>query len=287
MMKRKVLLTVIIGFLLTALGCTWIAGSLLTAAAPQSIGNIPSDLATKSIQFHSDSGATIRGWFIPGRRDEGAVVLMHGVRSNRLSMVERARFLSQAGYSVLLFDFQAHGESGGQHITFGSLESKDAQAAIQFMHENAQGEKIGVIGVSMGGAAAVLAEPPINVDAIVIEMVYPTINEAVNDRLIMRLGGWARVLTPLLLLQLRPRLGIEPHELRPIDEVGQLKIPKLFIAGANDQHTTIEESKRLYEIACAPKEFWAVPGAAHVDLHNAARVEYERRVLEFFGKNLR
>jgi alpha/beta superfamily hydrolase len=52
---------------------------------------------------------------------------MHGVRANRLSMVERARFLSYAGYSVLLFDFQGHGESTGQHITFGYLESKDAR----------------------------------------------------------------------------------------------------------------------------------------------------------------
>jgi hypothetical protein len=28
-------------------------------------------------------------------------------------------------------------------------------------------------------------------------------------------------------------------------------------------------------------------GAAHVDLHKAATVEYEHRLLEFFGKHLR
>jgi hypothetical protein len=28
-------------------------------------------------------------------------------------------------------------------------------------------------------------------------------------------------------------------------------------------------------------------GAAHVDLHNAAKIEYEHRLLEFFSKHLR
>jgi fermentation-respiration switch protein FrsA (DUF1100 family) len=139
----------------------------------------------------------------------------------------------------------------------------------------------------MGGAAAILASPPLHADAYVLEMVYPTIDEAITNRLTMRLGAWARVLTPLFVLQLKPRLGIDKAELRPIDHVGQLTSPKLFIAGSNDLHTTIEESERLYEAASEPKDFWVIQGAKHVDLHHAAPTEYESRVLEFFQKNLR
>ena len=95
------------------------------------------------------------------------------------------------------------------------------------------------------------------------------------------------MLSPLLLIQLKPRLGITADDLRPIDHVGQLTIPKLFIAGANDQHTTLAESRKIFETASEPKEFWVVPGAAHVDLHNAARVEYELRVVDFFKRTLR
>ena len=58
---------------------------------------------------------------------------MHGVRSNRLQMLDRARFLNKFGYSVLLFDFQAHGESIGDHITFGYLESLDANAGYSYL----------------------------------------------------------------------------------------------------------------------------------------------------------
>jgi uncharacterized protein len=286
-MKRKIIFVVLISLPLILLAGTWFAGTILTSPSQQSIGPIPPGLNGRVVQFQSSSGAMILGWFVPGKPGAGAIVLMHGVRSNRLSMLERARFLSKAGYSVLLFDFQAHGESSGEHITFGSLESKDAQAAIQFLRETAPGEKIGIIAVSMGGAATILASPPVSVDAVILEMVYPTINEAVNNRLTSRLGSWARVLSPLLLFQLRPRLGIGSNDLRPIDHVGQLRAPKLFIAGANDRSTTLEESQRLYETASAPKDFWVVPGVGHVDAHNRARVEYEQRVLDFFARNLR
>ena len=212
---------------------------------------------------------------------------MHGVRANRLSMLDRARFLSHANYSVLLFDFQAHGESTGEHITFGYLESMDAQAAVTFLRSNAPDEKIGVIGVSLGGAAVLLASPPLDVNAMVLEMVYPTIDQAISNRLTMRLGVWASSLTPLLAWQLKPRLGIDAHVLRPIDRIGKISLPKLLIVGSEDQHTTLEESRQMFDAASEPKELWVVNGAKHVDLYPLAKNEYEQHVIGFFGKYLR
>jgi dipeptidyl aminopeptidase/acylaminoacyl peptidase len=286
-MKRKIIVIVALGVLLTCFIGLWFTVSILCAPVHQSIGNLPSDLAGRDVQFSSDSGAIIHGWFIPGKRGAGAIVLMHGVRANRLSMLDRSRFLSQAGYSVLLFDFQAHGESTGEHITFGYLESRDAQAAVSFLRAAAQNERIGLIGVSMGGAATLLVSPPLEVNAMVLEMVYPTLNQAISNRLTMRLGGWASALTPLLAWQLKPRLGIDAEVLRPIDHVGKISIPKLFIVGAEDRHTTIEESRQLFNAASEPKELWVVEGAKHVDLYPASRTDYEHRVLDFFKQYLK
>ncbi len=201
-------------------------------------------------------------------------------------MLERARFLSRAGYAVLLFDFQAHGESAGNHITFGYLESKDAQAAVNFLRSKSPGERIGVIGVSMGGAAALLASPSLEIDAIALEMVYPTIDQAVGDRLAAIFGGWARYLTPLLTWQLKPRLGVSAAELRPIDKVAHLSAPKLFIAGSADKYTTLAESRQMFEAASEPKALWVVNGAGHQDLYRLVGVEYEQRVLDFFSHYL-
>jgi fermentation-respiration switch protein FrsA (DUF1100 family) len=264
----------------------WMAGSLLSAPASHAVGSLPPDLNGRDVQFASESGATIRGWFIAGRKGSGAVVLMHGVRASRLDMLDRSRFLAAAGYAVLLFDFQAHGESTGKHITFGYLESRDARAAVEFLRANAPGEKIGVLGVSLGGVAALLATPPLDAEAMVLEMVYPTIDQAVGDRLSMRLGNWSRAFTPLLTCQLKLRSGITAQDLRPIDHVNSLRMPKLFIAGSEDRHTTLAESRELFHAAAEPKELWVVNGAKHQDLYTFAKAEYEQRVLGFFAKHL-
>jgi fermentation-respiration switch protein FrsA (DUF1100 family) len=202
-------------------------------------------------------------------------------------MLGRARCLAADGYSVLLFDFQAHGESAGQQITFGYLESKDARAAVLFARARAREEKIGVIGVSMGGAAALLAEPPLPVDALVLEQVYPTLDEAIGNRISMRLGSWSKILTPLLSWQLRPRLGLDIEKLRPSDHARNISVPKLFIGGADDLHTTSNEVQQMFAAAAEPRELWIVPGARHVDLCRFGKVQYERRVLDFLSRSLR
>lgn len=284
-LKRKVAFVSGLGVVLFLAAC-WIAGSVLSAPARRVVGDLPTDLNGRSVQFSSDSRATLSGWFLPGRKGAGAILLMHGVRASRLQMLERARFLSSAGYTILLFDFQAHGESTGEHITTGYLESRDARAALNYLHANAVGEKIGIVGVSMGGAATLLAEPQLEVDAIVLEMVYPTIEQAINNRLTMYLGNWAHILTPLLTVQMKLRMGVSPTALHPIAHVGKIAAPKLFIAGAKDRHTTLDESKELYAAASEPKELWAIENARHVDAHAFATKEYERRVLLFFEKHL-
>jgi alpha-beta hydrolase superfamily lysophospholipase len=273
--------------LLLAAAGVWALGGALAWPARGRVGPLPEGLDGREVEFASGSGATLRGWLVPGREGAGAVVLMHGVRGSRLQMLSRARFLAAAGYAVLLFDFQSHGESGGEAITFGPLESMDARAAVEFVRAAAPGERVGVVGMSLGGAAAALAEPPLDAEALVLEMVYPTIEQAVEDRLAMRLGRWATVFSPLLTAQLRPRLGVGAEALRPVERVGAMASPKLFVAGTEDRHTTIEESRQLFAAAAEPKEFWPVEGARHEDLHALKGVEYEGRVLRFFEKHLR
>lgn len=282
--------SILIGSLLILVAAAvvfWAAGSLLSAPANHVVGSLPPDLKGRDVQFASASGTTLRGWFIAGTKGVGAVVLMHGVRGSRLDMLDRARCLAAAGYSVLLFDFQAHGESPGKYITFGYLESRDARAAVVFLRANAPGEKIGVVGVSLGGVAALLATPPLDAEALVLEMVYPTFDQAVGDRLAMRFGNWSRSFTPVLTWQMKLRSGITAQDLRPIDHVSTLRIPKLIIAGSEDRHTTLAESRELFRAAAEPKELWVVNGAKHQDLHAFANAEYEQRLLAFFASYLR
>lgn len=285
--RRKIFVFVpLLAVLFAALG-VWGAGAILSLPAARKIENLPGGFAVEPVAFASQSGATLRGWFIPGQPGAGIVILMHGYRGDRSQMAGRVPFLVQAEYGVLLFDFQAHGESVGKQITLGYLESLDAQAAVAFIKERYPAEKVGVVGLSLGGAAAVLATPPLPIDALILEMVYPDIHRATANRLARYMGNWARPFTPLLTWQLKPRLGIDENALRPIARVSVLPVPKLFIAGEKDRHTPLSESAELFAAAQAPKEFWVVPGAPHGDAHQMMASEYEQRVLAFLAKHLR
>jgi fermentation-respiration switch protein FrsA (DUF1100 family) len=196
-------------------------------------------------------------------------------------MLSRAEFLHNRGYSVLLIDLQAHGESAGDRITFGARESQDVTSALVNLQRWLPEEAVGVIGVSLGAASLVLADPRPTVSAVVLESMYPTIEQAVSDRLRLHLGPAGPLLAPLLMVQLQPRLGIDPNRLRPIDRMSAIGAPVFILSGTVDRHTSIEESRSLFEAAAAPKDFWAVEGAAHVNLHRFAKGEYERRVSSF------
>ena len=286
-MRKRSIAAAGVGLVVLAVGGVYGVGWQLTRPVPAHIGRPPLDLGAEPVVLESESGSLIRGWLSRGTPGAGAVLLLPAVRANRLSMLGRARLLRDAGYSTLSIDFQATGESPGDTITFGWRERLDVRAAVRALRWMTPGEPVGVIGVSLGGAAALLAGPSLDVQALVLEAVYPSIEAAVENRLRMRLGAPGVALAPLVVLQLRPRLGIAPAELRPVDRVGSVGCPVLVIGGALDEHTTLADTEQLYAAARPPKELWLVPGAAHVDYLEIGRGEYRRRVLAFLERVLR
>lgn len=258
----------------------------LTAPAYTLVGPPPPDLHAETVVIPSRSGFILSGWFVVGRPGGGAVVLMHGIKSNRLSMVRRARLLNENGFSVLLFDFQAHGESTGARMELGRLEALDARSAVEFVRRRLPDERVGAIGTSLGGAAALLGPSPLPVDALVIEAVYPDIEAALANRLHAVLGPIVGRVTVPLLVPLFDRLnrtfiGMQLDQLRPIDHIGEVTAPVLVVSGANDNRTTMAETRELFARAREPKSLWIVPRAGHVDLETFAPVEYRHRVLSF------
>ena len=217
--------------------------------------------------------------------DKATVILLHGIRGSRLQMVDRARLLTRNGYSVLLIDLQAHGESSGEYITAGHLERFDVQAAVRFARKRNPRLPLAVIGVSLGGAATLLASP-LEIDAAILESVYPTIGKAVDNRIRLRLGPLSPFATQALLLQLRPRLGISPTQLRPLDNISRIGCPVLLMAGTDDRHTSPAETRRLFDAASEPKQLQLIDGAAHVDLCRFDSTLYAQVVLAFLGRHL-
>jgi len=278
MLIRCALVGVFLGA--AAFGILWVIGSELIASAPANV-LLPERFRGTDVTFPSASGSILRGNLLPGLPGKGAVVLMHGIRTHRGSMVRHAEFIHTAGFSVLMFDFQAHGESPGSRITNGYLESRDAAAAVNFVRTRLPSERIAVLAVSLGGAAALLAEPPLGVDAMVLEMVFPDLDRAIKNRIAIYLGPRARPLSAFLTWQLKPRLGIDTAWFSPERAIANIRCPKLIISGANDQHTTLADTESLYRAAPEPKARWIIDHAVHQDLYAVAGQIYESRILQF------
>ena len=282
---RRALIVIAALFALAA-GSIIAVGQELSHTALREIGPPPSDLQAFSVVLPTVGEESVAGWLVRGKPGYGTILLLHGVRSDRRQMIDRARWLSKAGYSVFLIDLPGHGESEAKHITFGAHESIGVRTALAYLRHSFPGEKIGLIGVSLGAASFVLSNSTPAPDAVVLESMYPTITDAVADRIAIRLGPLGRELSPLLLWQLRPRLGVSPEQLRPLVEIRRVHAPVLIAGGAIDQHTPINETLRIFSAANQPKEFWAVPGAAHVDLYSYGPQAYEARVLPFLAMHM-
>lgn len=242
-------------------------------------------LPVQSVTIASPSGA-LAGWFVPGLAGRGAVLLLHGVTENRLKMIERMRFLHARGHAMLAIDFQAHGMSEGRFITLGDRESDDARAAAAWLREKTPGEKIAAIGISLGGAAALVGASPLGVDALALESVYPDLFRATRNRLRGFLGPLGERLTPLAIAIGAEATGADVDKLTPVEAIDRFPGPVFVLSGTRDPWTPIEETRELHARATAPKRLWEVSGARHQDLCRYAPQEYQRRMGEFLDESL-
>lgn len=277
---RLLLISLQLILLLAVMGFTYV-GSRLIAPVNHPIALSATDLPVLEVKFDG-----VSGWYLAGKRRQSCVILMHSLRSDRLSMLARTQFLFAQGYSLLLFDFQAHGATPGTQISFGYRESWDALAAVRFMRREQGCQKLGVIGVSMGAAASLLGEGPLKVDALVLESLYSDIRVAIRNRLNVRLGILGDWLEPLLSYQIPLRLDLSLQQLQPLSAIKALRAPLLLIHGSADRYSLIEEAQQLFANAPEPKRFWSVIGAGHQDLYQYRPQEYQTKVLEFFNRYL-
>lgn len=242
-------------------------------------------LPVEAVMIPSSSGARLAGWYLAGT-GRGAVLLLHGAKSNRLVLVGRMRFLHDAGYSTLAIDFQAHGESTGDRITLGQLESLDARSALKWLRARLPGEPAAVLGISMGGAAALIGQP-IEADAVIVESVSVDSVAAVSNRLALKLSPLGRLLTPFVLGAISIAGGFDASKLRPIDGIACFHKPIFVMTGAEDQKTTVAEGRALFAAANRPKRYWETPGAQHWDLAYVGGEAYRERLLDFLASTLR
>ncbi|HWA28147.1 MAG TPA: alpha/beta fold hydrolase [Lacunisphaera sp.] len=258
-----------------------------TGRQRKTVRPLPADFgfAVENVGFATLDGITLKGWYVPCPGSTRGVVLLHGHSTTRSQMTARAKLLRNSGYAVLLYDARAHGESGGRFASVGWYETRDLEAALEFLRVKGC-KRLGCVGVSQGGATIALAAPTLkNVDWVVLESAYPDIRTALDRRFrdtVFLPGSIAGMfMTPLA----GRRLGVNVDDIAPVKTIGQLRCPILIMSGDADRYTTREDTQALFAAAREPKELWLVPNALHVDLYGFAQKAYEDHLLAFIRKN--
>jgi uncharacterized protein len=237
----------------------------------------------------SDGIKTAASYFPVAKARAPGVLLLHGVGASRSQFEDHVRWLNQAGYAVLTLDFRGHGESDQEQRSFGLFEARDAHAAFDWLKAKQQGAPIAAIGVSLGGASALMGDTgPIPVDALILQAVYPDIRHAIGNRIAFYAPSLiAAVAEPLLSYQSILRYGVWPDRLSPIAAAKRYGGPVMVIGGTDDRYTPVGESRALAAAFPRPAKLWLAEGLGHAQVSSLDSLDYQRLVLGFLDQNLK
>ena len=226
--------------------------------------------------------------FSPAEPTNRWAILIHGYgRDGRFAYDYADEYLKR-GWNVLVPDLRAAGESQGEFITMGALESRDVFDWEQKIVAENPDAKIILHGVSMGAATALMtaALEPKNLCAVVEDCGYTSAYEMFAAQLekIFGLPEFPAMSCADIVCKLKT--GIKISDAAPIDVVDKISVPILFIHGDADGLVPFEMMEKLFDKAVAPKEKFIVTGAGHADAKRENPAAYFDKVFKFLEDRL-
>jgi fermentation-respiration switch protein FrsA (DUF1100 family) len=196
-----------------------------------------------------------------------------------------ARLLAKHGYGVLLFDRRGEGESEGDPNTLGWRGTRDVKAALAYLKSKSDVDpnRIGAVGLSVGGEVLLQAAAETDdLKAVVSEGAgLRSVREAVH------MSGTDKIVATAVFGLVTATGAVFASDLPPpdlLDLSSDIKQP-VFVIHATPGQGGETLSRKYFEAAKGPKEYWAAPGG-HTGAIDAAPEEYERRVVGFFDRTL-
>jgi alpha-beta hydrolase superfamily lysophospholipase len=249
------------------------------------------DAVAEDFIVRAPDGVLLRGWKVRPRDANGDwVLLFHGVSDNRAGMLGQAELLLRHGYSIVMMDSRAHGESGGTMATYGWLERQDTRDMVDSLYSTETPRALFALGSSMGAAIALeSAGVDPRIAGVVAESSFSDLREVTYDyaglhwspwlgKTLFRPGTWTVIFTA------RKEGGFSPDDVSPEKSVATRPFPVLLICDELDRIIPCRHTRRIFSAAIGPKELWEVPGADHASALGANPAEYERRVITFLEK---
>jgi alpha/beta superfamily hydrolase len=225
----------------------------------------------EKIIIKNKQGEKLAGIFHKVNDKKQVVIVCHGWPASKENVLIKniSEKLNQDNINTFLFDFSGQGESEGKfENTTVSKEIEDIQSMVEYFHDKKY--NIGLIGHSLG--ALVITLYAILNDK--IKFIIPISSMCRTDVLkdfkteqqeSIKKGehiyyneksyGQKFIVLPMFFDDLKTY--------NPLEEIKNIKCPKLFIHGSEDKTLKVNESNELYQNAIEPKELKIIDGADH------------------------
>lgn len=220
---------------------------------------VPADFGVDYETVHFPSRVDqlqLAAWYLPNSDAPHAVILVHGrnaSKQNAISgrMPELASVLHKAGFAVLILDLRGHGESEGKRYMWGVHERRDVLGGIDFLLGKGFSEKkISVLGISLGGAAALGAVyQEREIGALVLDSTFARLEDLVDQNW-KKEAGLPRFLLPGVFWMWRILCGFGIRDVRPVDEIRALEsCPILILHSKTDEAVPVSHALQMGEAA--------------------------------------
>lgn len=224
----------------------------------------------------------------PNNEDEKYVILVHGYKSDMTAMYSYAKHYYDEGYSVLLIDLRAHGESEGKYIGMGWLDKDDLNQWINALAYKYPDAQIVLHGVSMGAATVLMTsgdDMSSNVKAIIEDCGYTSAYDIFSLELEKRFENIPAFPTmDIASVVCKLDAGYTFKEASALEQVKKSTTPTLFIHGTGDDFVPVDMANELYDAAGCEKELYIVEGAGHAHSKDIDPDKYFDTVFTFIDK---
>lgn len=249
------------------------------------ISNYPS-FPFDTVVLKTARGIPIETWY--SRTDSaarGTVILFHGIQSNKGLLLAEASEFRYLGYNVLLVDFRAHGNSGGQTTTLGVKETDEVRQAYHYIES--LGEKhIFLWGSSMGAVvvAKALSDYDLKPSGIILEMPFASLQSHLRAR--ARAVGFQgfpeKPFGFFVSIWMGWERGYNGLKHRTTRYAEKITCPVLMQYGSLDTYVLKEETDKVYAaLASRDKHLVAYEHAGHESLQQNDEHKWEAEVSAF------
>ncbi len=226
------------------------------------------------VRFPTRRNRHLYGWWIPAPQETSdplpTLILVHGWGRNVERTMPYVQHLHGMGYDLLAFDARNHGSSDADRYPNLLMFSEDIRAAVDFVVQRAARPPgpIGIIGLSVGGGAAIHAaafDDRISSVVTVGAMAHPV--DVMRPEFEKRHVPYFPVVW-LTLEYLQLSIGARFDRFAPVNVIGRTHARMLLVHGEGDAVVPVEQARKLQRAGDSETvRLWTIAGRGHSDCH--------------------